>query len=65
MLTLSALEKCSFNYNCIKTAFLQGKDLEHTVFVRTPKEAQTNKIWQLQKCAYGLTNASSYLHLKI
>ena len=28
----------------IKTAFLQGKNLERTVYVRPPKEANTNKI---------------------
>ena len=34
------------------------KDLEQTVFARPPKEAQANKIWQLQKRIYELANAS-------
>ena len=41
------------------------KDLERTVFARLPKEAQANKIWQLQKCIYELADASQYWYLKI
>ena len=39
-------------------AFLQEKDLEKTVLVGPPKEAQTNKTWQLKKCVYRRANAS-------
>ena len=31
----------------VKTAFLQGKTIERTVFVHPPKGANTNKIWKL------------------
>ena len=49
----------------VKTAFLQGKLIERTVYVRPPKEAQTNKVWKLRKCVYGLTDASWYWYLKL
>ena len=39
---------------------LQGKTIERTVFVHPPKEANTNKICKLQKCIYGLADASRY-----
>ena len=49
----------------VKTAFLQGNLLERTVYVRPPKEAQTTKIWLLNKCVYGLGDASRYWYLKV
>ena len=42
----------------VKTAFLQGKPIEQTVFARSPKEAKTNKAWELRKCVYSLADAS-------
>ena len=65
MLTLCASKKWPVNSIEIEIAFLQGKDLERTVFVRPPKEAQTNKIWKPQKCGKGLADASWYWYLKI
>lgn len=49
----------------VKTAFLQGKLMERTVYVRPPKEAQTDKVWKLRKCIYGLSDASRYWYLKL
>ena len=44
----------------IKTAFPEGKQIERTVYLRPLKEANTNKIWRLQKCVHGLADASRY-----
>ena len=41
----------------VKTAFLQGKNIERTVFIHQPKEAKSNKIWRLRKRIYGLADA--------
>ena len=49
----------------VKTAFLQGKELEREVLVKPTREAKTDKLWHLQKCAYGLADASHYWFLKI
>ena len=49
----------------VKTVFLQGKPIERTVFVRPPKEAKTDKVWELKKLVYGLADASSYWYLKV
>ena len=49
----------------VKTAFLQENELEQNVLVRPPKEAQTDKIWKLHKCIYGLADASRYWYLKV
>ena len=45
--------KWSLNFLDVKTAFLKGKLIESTVYVHHPKEAPTNKVWQLKKCIYG------------
>ena len=44
----------------ISTAFLQGKSLGRSVYVKPPTEAEVNdtKCWMLLKGAYGLTDAS-------
>ena len=44
----------------VKTVFLQGKQIERTAYLQPPKEANTIKIWKLQKCVYDLTDASRY-----
>ena len=64
-LSLIAARKWSIQSIDVKTAFLQGKDLERTVYVRPPKEAHTDKIWHLRKCVYGLSDASRYWYLKV
>ena len=49
----------------MKTAFLQGKKTEREVYIRSPKEATTNKVWELQKCVYGLGDACRYWYLRV
>ena len=48
----------------IKTAFLQGKKIDRTIIIKPPKEAQTNKLWKLNKCVYGLTDAPRCWYLR-
>ena len=49
----------------IKSAFLQGSVLIRDVFIKPPKEASTDKLWKLNKCVYGLTDASRMWYLKL
>lgn len=43
----------------IKTAFLQGEQIERDVYLKPPKEANClMKLWHLKKCVYGLSDAS-------
>ena len=43
----------------IKIAFLQGKEIDRDIFIRPPNEANSRgKVWHLQKCVYGLNDAS-------
>ena len=54
-----------FNSIDVKTGFLQGKEMERIVYLRPPEEAETNKVWRLKKCVYGLADASRYWHLHV
>ena len=44
----------------IKSAFLQGKSLNHDVFLQPPQEAEVpdGRIWKLKRCLYGLNDAA-------
>ena len=44
----------------VKTAFLQGEQLDRNVYIKLPKEAETTSVWKLRKCVYGLNVASWY-----
>ena len=50
----------------IKSAFLQGSELEREVYVKPPKECdQKGKLWRLLKCLYGLKDASRAWYNKV
>ncbi|CAC5407524.1 unnamed protein product [Mytilus coruscus] len=59
ILTIIMQKKWSINSIDIKTAFLQGEKMQRKVHLHPPKEANANgKIWLLEKCVYGLADAS-------
>ena len=66
VMALAASMKWSLNSIDIKTAFLQGKPFDREVYLKPPREAGTKKLWKLNKCVYGLKDASRqwYLTLK-
>ena len=49
----------------VKTASLQGKQIERTIYFRPTKEPNNNKIWRLQECVYGLADNSRYWYLPV
>ena len=65
--TLSVLTSNKWCFKSVgsKTAFLEGKKIEREVYIRAPKEANTNRIWRLQKCVQSLANARGYWYLRV
>lgn len=51
----------------IKSAFLQGKEIERNVFLQPPKEAKIRdgKIWKLKRCLYGLNDAARQFYQSV
>ena len=66
ILAIASQRKWSIKTTDIKSAFLQGSKLEREVYVKPPKEANmTGKLWKLNKCLYGLRDASRQWYLKV
>ena len=61
-LRLSLTLMVSFGWKChtidIKSAFLQGKEIDRNVFIRPPKEFNDGCLWRLKKTVYGLNDAA-------
>ena len=50
----------------VKSAFLQGQPIKRDIYLKPPPEAEAkNKLWKLNKCVYGLDEASRYWYLRV
>ena len=60
IISLLAENKWKLNSMDIKTAFLQGQPIDRDVYIKLPVEATVcpNLVWKLDKCVYGLSDAS-------
>ena len=66
ILSIIACKKWKINSMDIKTAFLQRKEMEREVYLKPPKEAHfPGKVWKLNKCVYGLADASLMWYQKV
>ncbi len=63
---MAATEKWTIYTTDISSAFLQGSKMDREVFVKPPKEAGLeNKLWRLNKCLYGLKDASRKWYMRL
>ena len=60
-----ASSKWVLNSLDVKKAFLHGKVIKHTVYVRPPIEANINQIQKFQKNVYRLADAIRLWYLKL
>ena len=66
LLAVAATNKWTITASDVKSAFLQGNELDRIVLVKPPKEANlTKKLWRLKKCLYGLRDASKKWYEKV
>ena len=50
----------------ISSAFLQGSQMDRDVYVKPPRESGVvNKLWKLNKCLYGLKDASRKWYMRV
>ena len=65
-LAIAASKEWEITATDIKSAFLQGSELEREVYVKPPREANNKgKLWRLRKCLYGLKDASKAWYTKV
>ena len=66
ILAIAATNKWNISASDVKSAFLQGNELDRIVLVKPPKEAKLQKkLWRLRKCLYGLRDASKKWYEKV
>ena len=66
MLTILANQGWRLHSMDIKTAFLQGQELDRNIYLKPPKEAKCpGVIWKLKKCVYGLADASLHWYKRV
>lgn len=67
VLAIAASKKWVIKSTDIKSAFLQGHQIERDVFLKPPKEAKTpvGKIWKLRRCLYGLNDAARQFYTSL
>ena len=65
VLAIAATNKWKVSSIDIKSAFLQGRQIEREVIVKPPKEAGKGKLWRLRKALYGLNDAAREWYLKV
>lgn len=66
-LSVAAMNKWTVKTTDIKSAFLQGKELEREVFVKPPKESRVKSgiIWKLKHGLYGLKDGARQFYLSV
>ena len=57
MLSIAMSRGWSIHSVDIKSAYLQGETVDRDIFLVPPKEANTQKLWKLKKCVYGINDA--------
>ena len=65
-LTIAANEGFAVKSGDIKSAYLQGLDIERELFVKPPLQAGlSGKLWLLKKGAYGISDGGRLFNLKL
>ena len=64
-LMVAANERFKVKSVDIKSAYLQGNDLEREIFVQPPEEAKSRGLWKLLKAAYGILDGGRLFYLKL
>ena len=49
----------------VTSAFLQGNKIEREVYIKPPKEANTDFVWKMIRCPYGLVDAGRLWYLRL
>ena len=66
ILSLASTYNWKITTTDIKSAFLQGRELDRDVFLKPAKEAEVAvKVWKLKRCLYGLNDGPRQFYLSV
>ena len=65
IIAIAASKGWKINALDIQSAYLQGRKVDRDIFLKPPIEANTNKVWRLKKCVYGLNEAARMWYLRV
>lgn len=65
VLCILAAKRWQLSSMDIKSAFLQGVPIDRELYMQPPKEANTDKLWLLKKCPYGLVDAGRQWFIRV
>ena len=66
LLAFAATKQWEVKTTDVSSAFLQGDQMDRDVYVKPPREAAApGKLWRLNKCLYGLKDASRKWYLRV
>ena len=65
LLTVISAKRWKLRSIDIKSAYLQGVPINRERYILPPKEAQTEKLWLLKKCPYGLADAGRHWYMRV
>ena len=64
-LTVMKLKKWTCYTLDVKTAYLQGDEIQREVYLKPPSEGEWNGLWKLKKTVYGLKDAAKAWYGKV
>ena len=65
IMIIAAAKRWRINSLDIQAAYLQGKFIERDIYLHPPTEANTDCLWKLKKCVYGLNEAARMWYLRL
>ena len=65
LLVLSVASSWKVKTIDIKSAFLQGREIQRELYVKPPAKVSNGKLWRLKKCLYGLNDSAREWYLKV
>ena len=63
MLTIIFSHQWQANSLDVKSAFLQGNQIDRDLYLKPPEETNTGNLWKLKTTVYGLSDASTMWYL--
>merc|ERR1712055_85918 len=65
LITIASAMEWKYHTIDIKSAYLQGNNIQRKIFLQPPKEYDDARLWKLKKTVYGLCDAARAWYLRV